>query len=433
MNESNKQKSFFHGWIIVGVCFLIQAILFGIGSNLPPTFTNYVVRAENFSYGSFSLMFTIGTLVSAVCSPFIGKLFTKVNIKILYVIGSVLVGGAYMLFSFAGNKLVAYYGIAALLQVGVAIVSSLGVPTLLNAWFKVNKGTAMGIAFAGGGVGNVFLQIIAGKWLSNPNIGYKGAYFRFGIIALIVGLILTIFFVRFPKSEDELKANIPKAKKGEEDKSKHVMWGYSVAEVTKMPQFWFIGISFIFIGLYVGGFAVQFIAYLQSLEEAGKLLISSSTIASMFGFFTIFGTFLGGILFDKLGLSKTFIFSGVLVVICGLCLIFVPKFNFLGYVFALCFGVSTFSYIMGPSYMTGVLFGDREYSTVLGLIQIFFAVGFAIGTPIFGTIIDNFGWTTGWVSTIIYATIAYIGLSLSCSMILKLNRDNNVTETKKID
>ena len=43
-------------------------------------------------------------------------------------------------------------------------MSSIGVPTLINAWFKVNKGTAMGIAFSGGGLGNIFLQMIAGKW-----------------------------------------------------------------------------------------------------------------------------------------------------------------------------------------------------------------------------------------------------------------------------
>ena len=91
-----------------------------------------------------------------------------------------------------------------------------------------------------------------------------------------------------------------------------------------------------------------------------------------------------------------------------------------------------FSYIMGPSYMTGALFGDREYSTILGIIQIFFAVGFAIGSPLFGMIIDNFGWTIGWTSTIIYSIIAYIGLVISCSMIIKINKENNVTETKRI-
>ena len=85
MNSSNnnKQNNFFYGWVIVLACLLIP---FGVASNLPPTFTNYVVNAEGFSYASFTLIFTIGTFVSAICSPFIGKLFSKVNAKILFII-----------------------------------------------------------------------------------------------------------------------------------------------------------------------------------------------------------------------------------------------------------------------------------------------------------------------------------------------------------
>ena len=431
-NEDNKQKKFFYGWVIVAVCLLVQAIPFGVGSNLPPTFINYVVKAEGFSFASFSLMFTIGTIISAVCSPFIGKLFTKVNVKVLYIIASILVGVGFMAFSFAGNHLIAYYILAGIVQIGVATMSSIGVPTLINAWFKVNKGTAMGIAFAGGGLGNIFLQMIAGRWLADPTIGYKGAYIRFGAIALVISLIFSIFFVRMPKSKEELEANIPKKKKGDENIAHHISWGYTISEVTKMPQFWMIGISFIFVGFYVAGVALQFIAYLQNLEEAGILLIPSARIASLFGLFSIFGTILGGMLFDKFGLSKSYSFSGILVVIACLCLIFLKDINFLAYIFPICFGISMFSYIMGPSYMTGALFGDREYSTILGIIQIFFALGFAIGSPIFGMIIDNFGWTVGWTSTIIYAIIAYIGLVISCSMILKINKENNVIETKRI-
>lgn len=431
-SDNNKQNTFFYGWIIVIACLLIQAIPFGVASNLPPTFTNYVVNAEGFSYASFTLIFTIGTFVSAIASPFIGKLFTKINTKILFIIGSILVGVGFMAYSYAGNKLYAYYVIAAIVQLGNAIISSIGVPTLINAWFKVNKGTALGIAFSGGGIGNIFLQILAGKWLSDPNIGYKGAYLRFGMIALIASLLISILFIRMPKSDDELAANVPRKLKGQQDVAHHVSWGYKIGEVTKMPQFWLISVSFIFIGFYVSGFALQFIAYFQTLEASGILLISSATLASLFGFFSIFGNLFGGVLFDKLGLSKSFGLSGLLVVISGLCLLFIGRINALGYLFTFLFGVSMFSYVMGPSYMTSSLFGDREYGAILGLIQLFFALGFAIGTPIFGLTLDKFGWNAAWISSIIYAIIAYGGLLIACASILKINKENNVIETKRI-
>lgn len=431
--KNNKQSKFFYGWVIVIACLLVQAIPFGVAANLPPTFTNYVVNGEGFSYASFTLIFTIGTFVSAICSPFIGKLYTKVNAKLLYIIGSILVGGGFMLYSIAGDKLFAYYIIAVIVQVGNAIVSAIGVPTLINAWFKVNKGKALGIAFCGGGIGNIFLQILAGKWLTNPNIGYKGAYLRFGLIALVGSLLISIFLIRMPRSQDELAANTPKKKlEGQEDVAHHVSWGYTMGETTKMPQFWLIAASFIFVGFYVSGFALQFIAYFQSLESSGILLISSATLASMFGLFSIFGNLFGGILFDKLGLAKSFALAGILVIVAGLCLLFVGDINVLGYVFTFAFGVSMFSYVMGPSYMTSSLFGDRDYGSILGFIQLFFALGFAIGTPIFSIILDKAGWSTAWISSIIFATVAYLGLLTASLSILKINKQNNVYETKRI-
>ena len=199
-----------------------------------------------------------------------------------------------------------------------------------------------------------------------------------------------------------------------------------------LPLFWLISVSFIFIGFFVCGFALQFIAYFQTLEASGILLISSATLASLFGFFSIFGNLFGGVLFDKLGLSKSFGLSGLLVVISGLCLLFIGRINALGYLFTFLFGVSMFSYVMGPSYMTSSLFGDREYGAILGLIQLFFALGFAIGTPIFGLTLDKFGWNVAWISSIVYAIIAYGGLLMACTSILKINKENNVIETKRI-
>ena len=82
--------------------------------------------------------------------------------------------------------------------------------------------------------------------------------------------------------------------------------------------------------------------------------------------------------------------------------------------------------------MTGALFGNKEFGTILGIVQIFFALGFGSGSTVFGLIVDKSGFTTGWISTIIYAVIAYAGLLYSTSSIVKMNKDNNVIETKKI-
>ena len=209
-NHNNFKK-----YLIVFICMVIQAIPFGIAQNIQPLFIPHVVSEFGFTLSGFSLIFTIGTIVSAICSPFIGKLYShpKANIKLLYVLGVVLVGGAFSAMSLAGGNIFAYYALSILVQIGSAIISAIGVPTLINSWFVENKGIAMGLAFSGGGLGNMVLQQFAGKWLSNPAIGYKGAYLRFGLLAIIVALPIALFIMRLPKSKAELELNKPKKAK----------------------------------------------------------------------------------------------------------------------------------------------------------------------------------------------------------------------------
>lgn len=433
-NVKNNKKTFFYGWAIVVACMLIQAVPYSIAANIQPAFTNFVTSGEGFSFTQFSLIFTIGTVVSAVCSPAIGKLYSnpKLNVKLLYIFGVLLLSGSFAAFSLAGGNIFAYYALSILVQIGCAIISAIGVPTLINSWFTENKGLAMGLAFSGGGLGNMFLQLLAGKWLNDPTIGYKGAYLRFGILAVAVALPVALFIIRLPKSQAELAANVSKKNKNKDNSSTSSNWGYTFAEVSKMKSFWIFAGSFLFVGLYVGGMALQFIPYLQGLEQSGKFLLGAATVASLFGFCSMFGNLFGGVLFDKLGITKSLILAGMLVIVCGLCLIFVPQMNILGFVFAISLGISMFSYIIGPSYMTGTLFGNKEFGTILGIVQIFFALGFGSGSTLFGLIVDKSGFTTGWICTLVYAVIAYSGLIFSTSSIIKINKETNAVETKKI-
>ena len=160
LNESNKKK-FATGWMIVVACMLIQAIPFGVAANIQPQFMAYILDPESgygFTQAGFSLIFTLGTVVSAIASPFIGAMFNKVNVKTMYLFGSILSGGGFLAFSMC-KELWQFYLVAGVVQVGTAAISSIGVPLLINGWFdELSKGKAMGLAFAGGSIGNIFLQ-----------------------------------------------------------------------------------------------------------------------------------------------------------------------------------------------------------------------------------------------------------------------------------
>ncbi len=71
MNKKKIQK----GWMMLIVCMLIQAIPFCIASNIQPLFMGSVIQEHGFSLTGFSLIFSIGTIVSALAAPVIGSLF----------------------------------------------------------------------------------------------------------------------------------------------------------------------------------------------------------------------------------------------------------------------------------------------------------------------------------------------------------------------
>ncbi|MGL5328474.1 MAG: conjugated bile salt MFS transporter, partial [Peptostreptococcaceae bacterium] len=404
MNSNHSEKKFFYGWVILVCCMLIQAIPFGVAANIQPQFIDFVVKGEGFTLTQFSLMFTIGTVVSAVASPFIGSMLSnpKVNFKLIYLIGAVFVGVGFASFSVA-KGIWSFYIIASVVNVGNAIISAIGVPLLINSWFKYNKGTAMGIAFSGGGIGNMFLQAATATLLATK--GYRYAYFVFGVLALVVAVPIALFLMRMPKSKEELDAYVPK-KNSKSEKKEVAHWGYSFAEVKNIKFFWILAIGFVFVGLYVSAMAIQYMGYFYAQGLTAKYVGLSGSI---FAFFSIFGNLFGGVLFDKMGVKNSLLLAGILVLICGGCLIFLPQFTFLGYLYSALFGIAMYAYIVGPSYLTGTLFGNREYGTILGIIQVFFALGFACGSSIFGVIVDMSGgsYMMAWVFATASSIVAY--------------------------
>ncbi len=430
MESSKKNSKFFYGWVVVVACMLIQAVPYTIAFNIKPQFLSFVTRGEGFTVTQFSMIFTLGTIISAVASPAIGKKLSSpnVNIKAMFILGGLLSGGSFLAFSFAGDNIWMYYILFGFVQVGTAIISTMGVPTLINNWFVDNKGLAMGLAFSGSGLGNIVLQQVAARTLNNPEIGYTGAYMMFGILSMLVSIPVAILLVRLPKEGEVL----PKASDDNSEVAATVeKVGYTFAEAKAFNLFWVFAISFLFVGLYVSGMSVQFSGYFYSLDpqvfggEAQQVQYVAN-VSSTFAFMTIFGNLFGGMLFDKLGTRISLILAAVAIVGCGISLIMLPQMPALGYVFAVGLGFAMFAYVIGPSYLTGVLFGNKEFGTILAIVQVFFALGFALGSSIFAVVVDKAGYNTAWIMVTIFSILAYGALLFSTEAIKKKNASKEV-------
>lgn len=418
MNNSTirKNKKIATGWLIVIACMLVQAIPNGIVANTQALYMYPVMQAKGFTVSQFSLIFTIGTIVPAVIGPFIGSMYAKLNTKMLYLVGGILLSGGFMTFSIA-DKLWQFYAIAAIAQVGSSLVSGIGIPMLLNSWFdETTKGKAMGMAFAGGSIGNIFLQQLVTGTISSR--GYAHSYFVFGLVGLVTIIPIALFMVRMPKNENEIIRG--KAQKKEENTTS-IDISYTLKEAQKNKYFWIMGIGLIFVGIYVSAYSIQYAAYFQ-----GELQLSSSTIAttgSLFAMASLFGALVGGILFDKLGVLKTLLIAAIAVIGSGSALLMAGSSPLFAHAHSVLKGVATFVYMMGPAYMVGSFFGNKEYGQILGLINLNFAIGFCSGSALFGVLAENFGYNVTWIGILVCVVMAFTLLIIATKGMTKANKE----------
>ena len=243
-------------YFMVFLCMLTQAVPYGIAQLIQPLFVHPLVNTFHFTLASYTLIFTFGAVVGSLVSPLVGKALPKVNFKIMYLIGIVLSAGAYGIFGLS-TKLPGFYLAGIICMVGSTFYSGQGVPWVINHWFPdEGRGVALGLAFCGGSVGEIFLQPITQAILKSFMVGGAKTghltsmmpFFIFSIALLVIGVIIALF-IRVPKSNEIVSSAIDKKDRATKAQTNQDFQGWSSKEVLKMKWFWIFSIGFLIFGL----------------------------------------------------------------------------------------------------------------------------------------------------------------------------------------
>lgn len=122
------------------------------------------------------------------------------------------------------------------------------------------------------------------------------------------------------------------------------------------------------------------------------------------------GSLIGGYIFDKVKLTKSIILLVSMALIGYVCLLLgtIPSLLF---VFAALFGICLCLPSLVPTYGTSALFGQEHYAMYLGVINMIFTLGGALGPGITGFIVDYFNYSVVW-TLYFFITIIYLLLIL---------------------
>lgn len=394
-NKIDNKKKYF----IVFICMFLQAVPYSIAQNIQPLFVPYVIKQFGFSLAGFSLIFTCGAIASAIFSPVLGNVFEKVNIKLLFLVGATLSAVGFMGFGFSHN-LAQFYALAAMQKVGCLLFSGIGVPYLINSWFsKEGRGKALGIAFSGGSIGNVFLQQITSQMLASRGATYS--YIFFGVLALVCSLPIVMIFVRLPK--------VGEVEVVEENEAEEVQTsgfdGLGAKATKQNKYFWLFSIGYAIIAVSISALSTQYATYFTG--ELGLSATLVGTLGSVFAAFCLIGNVSGGALFDKIGTLKTMTISMLLQGVAIVALIFCAKVPALAFLFSIAYGLNVYSYMSAPAFMATDVFGKKESSKIFGTISLLFALGYAFGSTLVGMIVDKVGFGAAWIVMLGCVVVGY--------------------------
>lgn len=128
------------------------------------------------------LPWTMFLLVSAMCSPLLGRAFDVISDRLLLLVGAVLLAAGWLVASAASDVafLIAAYG--ALLAIGIQLVF-VGTTTAIARRYAGVTGLALGVAYAGPGIGVALVLPLAAGFI--PDLGWRSSAGIFAVLSLV--------------------------------------------------------------------------------------------------------------------------------------------------------------------------------------------------------------------------------------------------------
>jgi MFS family permease len=183
VTRSPARLPFYYGWVVVAVTFVTMAI----GVNARTAFSLFfppIISEFGWERGVTAGAFSFGFVASAIVSPLIGGLMDRAGPRAVMEVGVALMGAGLLLAPLTHEPWHLYVTIGVMVGAGSVCLGYSGQSLFLPNWFIRRRGLAMGIAFAGVGIGSVTLL----PWVQYiiEQTGWRTACTAMGLMVLIV-------------------------------------------------------------------------------------------------------------------------------------------------------------------------------------------------------------------------------------------------------
>ncbi|MDP2639738.1 MAG: MFS transporter, partial [Betaproteobacteria bacterium] len=362
---------------VLGACLVLNVIGRGFAESYV-VFLLPVERDLGWTRSEMTSVYSIYLLVNGLSSPIVGALFDRWGPRALYTCGMASLAGAYLLAPQVHTLWQFYATIGAMTGIAGASLGMVPSSSLISRWFRERLSTAISVAFAGFGLGALFI-VPAAQYLLQSH-GWRESYQIMGMTLL--ALVPLVFFLPWKRyAEGHPEYLNPKRSSAAPERD----WTVRAAMGTRM--FWGLVWVFFFTAMGMFTIMVQTVVY---LVEQGFSPIVAATAFGFSSMLSVVGVLGTGAIADRIGprriVSLTFVGSiaGVAIL---LLMTWFPTPSLL-VAFVLVFGICQGA--RGPivSSISNRLFAGDHVAAIYGVIFACNAVGAGLGSLMAGLLHD---------------------------------------------
>ncbi|WP_244492148.1 MFS transporter [Aureimonas sp. AU12] len=363
-----------YAFVVVGVVFVALLVSAGLRS-APSVMMLPLEDAFGWRRDTVSFAAAVGIFLYGLAGPFAASMMERFGLRRVLV-GAILLmsaSTASSLFMSQPWHLVATWGVMS--GVGTGAVATVLGATVVNRWFKTNRGLMMGLMSASGATGMlVFLPFFA-------MLAESGGW-RPVVITVCIATLALVPLVCLLVPERPASIGLRRYGATEDEPAAAPVTGNFVAntlrtlrDAAKTRVFWFLFATFFICGFTTNGLVgTHLIAF---CGDMGIPAVQAAGFLAVMGIFDLIGTTASGWLTDRFDPRKLL---GIYYAIRGLSLIYLPYSGFsVGAltVFAVLYGLDWIATVPPTLRLANESFGDRRGPLVFGWIVAGHQVGAA--------------------------------------------------------
>src|SRR6202171_4710149 len=171
------------------LCFTLSVLGRGLGESVT-VFLKPISESFGWDRAQVVSVYSLTWLAGGLMAPLVGRLFDRSGPAPAHLLGSALLGGAFLIASHAQALWQFQLSVGLCVGIGIALIGNVPNSILLGRWFGPRLPTAMAVVYSATGAG--ILVLLPASQVLIDRIGWRDAYQLFGAVALFLLLPLLV-------------------------------------------------------------------------------------------------------------------------------------------------------------------------------------------------------------------------------------------------